>query len=381
MNVLAARSYGLLIIIILLLTPTIVTPQISSSDSATVYRLKTTAVYLFQEHRYEEAILCFDSVLKLLPGNRAAHMGIAEGLFHLGNYNYALNHLNRLLDVNANDTDVVFKKVLVLLKMENFKKALPEIDHYIKLRPTDPEGWYYKGYCQKNEATHSSGNWGDQSNYKKAIKSLNNAVELAGGSHYKSFVVLGNIYKNMNDLPAAVVYYEKAITADSSEGLPYINLGDVKLKQKDTATALVFFNRAMEIDPYNENNLSVVNSHLLKLGMIEKVTMQTEALLVNDSTSLSGLLAMGALLLREKKYREALSFFNKAIDYHPGSSPAYYYRGITRICLEEKKQGRKDIEQAAEMGNVMAKHFIETNPGNLRNWLPTLYNVLRMFSY
>jgi tetratricopeptide (TPR) repeat protein len=185
----------------------------------------------------------------------------------------------------------------------------------------------------------------------------------------------------MDDLPSALNYYQKAIAADSSEGLPYINMGDVKLKQKDTANALLYFNRAMEIDPFDDYNLTVVNSHLLKLGMIEKVTRQTEALLANDSTSLNGLLAMGALLLREKKYNEALSFFNKAIDYHPGASTAFYYRGITRICLDDKKQGRKDIEQAAAMGNVMARRFIETNPANLRNWLPTLYNVLRMFSY
>jgi tetratricopeptide (TPR) repeat protein len=377
----AARTYGLLVICLYLLMPLFATAQISSTDSANVYRLKLTASYLLKEKRYEEAILCFDSVLKLIPGNRSAHIGIAEGHFHLGNYNYALSHLNRLLEINANDTDVVFKKVLVLLSMENYKDALTVIDHYIQLSPKDPEGWYYKGYCQKNEATHSYGTFGDKSNYRKAIKSLNNAIELAGGSHYKSFVVLGNIYKNMDDLPSALNYYQKAIAADSSEGLPYINMGDVKLKQKDTANALLYFNRAMEIDPFDDYNLTVVNSHLLKLGMIEKVTRQTEALLANDSTSLNGLLAMGALLLREKKYNEALSFFNKAIDYHPGASTAFYYRGIARICLDDKKQGRKDIEQAAAMGNVMARRFIETNPANLRNWLPTLYNVLRMFSY
>ncbi len=378
---LAARSYGLLVICFFLLTPLVVTAQISSTDSANAYRLNTTAVYLLHEKRYEEAILCFDSVLKLIPGNRAAQIGIAEGNFHLGNYNFALSYLNRLLEMNANDTDAVFRKALVLLSLENYKEALTVIDHYIQLSPKDPEGWYYKGYCQKNEATHSYGTFGDKSNYRKAIKSLNNAIELAGGSHYKSFVVLGNIYKNMDDLNTAVSFYQKAIEADSTQGLPYINIGDVKLLQHDTTAAVNYFNRAIEQNPADEYNLSLVNSRLLKLGMMEKVYMQTQALLANDSVSLNGLLVMGSLLLREKKYKEALTFFDKALYYHPGSSTAYYYRGITLICLEDKKAGKKDIQQAAVMGNVMAKHFLETDPGNIRNWLPSVYNVLRMFTY
>lgn len=377
----AARSYGLLVICFFLLKPSFVPAQVSSNDSANAYRLKTTAVYLLNEKRYEEAILCFDSVLKLIPGNRAAHIGIAEGHFHLGNYNFALNHLNRLLETNANDTNVVFKKALVLLNLENYREALTVIDHYIQLSPKDPEGWYYKGYCQKNEATHSYGTFGDKSNYRKAIKSLNNAIELAGGSHYKSFVVLGNIYKNMDDVNTAVSFYQKAIDADSTQGLPYINIGDVKLMQHDTAAAINYFNRAIEQNPTDEYNLSLVNTRLLKLGMIEKVYRQTEAILANDSTSLNGLLAMGSLLLREKKYNQALIFFDKALKYHPGSSTAHYYRGITLICLEDKKAGKKDIQEAALMGNVMAKRFLETDPGNIRNWLPSIYNVLRMFSY
>ncbi|MFW5804828.1 MAG: tetratricopeptide repeat protein, partial [bacterium] len=58
----------------------------------------------------------------------------------------------------------------------------------------------------------------------------------------------------------------------------------------------------------------------------------------------------GLVGIRTEKYHESIEHFNKAIDIDQKYLDAYYYRGIARIGIGDKKNGCMDLLKANELG-------------------------------
>lgn len=103
---------------------------------------------------------------------------------------------------------------------------------------------------------------------------------------------------------------------NSNKNEEYLELGSESIVAGDYNQALINFNKAIEIDP--ESVEAYINRGLV-LGI------------------------MG-------DYSSALQDFNKSIDIDPDNAEAYKSRGITKLYLEQKIAGCKDLTQAARMG-------------------------------
>jgi len=350
---------------------------LSESDSLKLKEWKASGLYYLQQKEYEISALYFDSILHLQPADFTAHEKISEALFELGMYASALNHLNYLMQSYPGNPKVIFERALTHYEMKHYYDALADINDYLKLAPTDPEGWYMKGLIQKNQIPPNSGLATMKSAYKKSIKSLEKAIEVAGGKYYKSYVVLGNISTKLSDYDQAVAYYQLAIQSDSTRGIPYVRLGDLRIHAKDTAAAMAYFFKALEIDPDDRQVQQLVNEQFMDLGLYSHVMIKMDSLIAQDSGSIDGWLGKGALLMHQKKYTESIACFDTALHYHPGSMNAYYLRGIAWLKLNDKKKASDDLRHAADFGHPDAKYMLEHNLKFSESWLPFVGEVLK----
>jgi len=289
----------------------------------------------------------------------------------------SLNHLNYLMQTYPGNPHVIYKRALTNYEMRRYYDALADINDYIKLAPADPEGWYMKGLIQKNQIPPNSGLAALKSAYKKSIKNLEKAIEVAGGKFYKSYVVLGNISTKLNEYDQAVAYYHLAIQSDSTKGLPYALLGDLRIHAKDTPAAMTYFYKALETSPNDMHVQKLVDYQFMDMGLYDLVLVKMDSLLAHDSGSIDGWLGKGALLMRQKKYTEAISCFDTAIKFHPGSMNAYYLRGIAWLNLNDKKKASDDLRHAADFGHPGAKYMLEHNLKFSESWLPFVGEVLK----
>jgi tetratricopeptide (TPR) repeat protein len=321
-----------------------------------------------------------DSVLDISPFDHEARIKKAEAFFRMGSYNLAKHELDFLLRLNEKDTIAIFKRVLVNIQLEDYQAALSDADLYTGMKPGDAYGWYYKGYIFKNRVPANPITIAAKTSYKKALKNLEKAVEVKGGQFYEAFVVIGNIYKNLNERTKAADYYQKAIAADSTQGLPYMNIGSMKLSENDTIAALALFYKAIEVNPEDQYSITQVNKFLIRLGIYEQAVSVFDSWIKEDSISLNGWLGKGSVFLQQKKFSEALACFDKAAVYHPGTAAVYYYHGLANIGLGEKKAGKEDLQLAAGLGNAAARKYLETDLHYSESWLPLLFGVLKQLS-
>ena len=349
---------------------------LTEADSLKIQEWKANGSYFLTQKEYELAAINYDSVLKLQPADFTAHFKISEALFNLGMYASTLNHLNYLLQAYPGNADIIFKRACTHYAMDRYYDALADINDYIKLAPTDPEGWYTKGLIQKNQV-QSSGLATMKSAYKKAIKNLEKAIDLSNGKFYKSYVVLGNISTKVSEYDKAVTYYQLAIESDSTRGLPYVLLGDLRIHAKDTPAAMTYFYKALETDPDDEQVQRMVNQQFMDMGLYDRIQLKMDSLIALDSASLEGWLGKGGLLMHQKKYTEAIACFDKAIKYHPGSMNAYYLRGLAWLNLGDKNKAREDLRHAADFGHPGAKYMLEHNLKFSESWLPFVGEILK----
>jgi tetratricopeptide (TPR) repeat protein len=69
-------------------------------------------------------------------------------------------------------------------------------------------------------------------------------------------------------------------------------------------------------------------------------------------------LAEGELLLTDKKYAEAQSFFTEKLKQFPKSSKAYFLRGKANLYLENYFSALYDIEQSISFDNTIADCYV-----------------------
>ncbi|MGE5108889.1 MAG: tetratricopeptide repeat protein [Sphingobacteriales bacterium] len=319
----------------------------SQSDSNDINSLYLKGITLSSTRHYNEAILLFDTILMLQPSHRDARMARAHNYFLLSNYKPAREDLNYLLDENKKDTQALYNRMLLFLAMREYGLAVRDIKHYIDLKPNDPEGWYYKGHIQKDALL-----------YNDALDNLDKAIELAGGSHYKSFVVKGNIYTIKNKKDKAIEQYELAMKADSTQGLPYLNRAKIFLTRKDTTAAMKDLDKALAINPEDEYTISLVNTLFIKLGSIEKANQLFDSWIQKDSASINGWMGKGYLQVYKENYTEARESFSKVLYLNPDYAEALFFHGAMLIETGDKKAGREEIRRAADLGYTPAKQYL-----------------------
>jgi tetratricopeptide (TPR) repeat protein len=113
----------------------------------------------YDHGNWNEAILCYDKVIKnknepiqnmITSGNN-----IGKCFLKLGNYDFALNHFNLVIETDPSFSDAHFHKGVVFEKLGDYENAIECYNKGIEINPQDTDLWYNKGldlfHLEKNE--------------------------------------------------------------------------------------------------------------------------------------------------------------------------------------------------------------------------------------
>lgn len=164
---------------------------------------------------------------------------------------------------------------------------------------------------------------------------------------------LGLFYDTLDSISIAKLYYEKAISLDSSLAKTFSNLGVLALKENNIELALKYQNKSLLIDPndretyinrgalfhyINKNDLAILDFNravkLSKLQYEKAISYNYRAMYFRDI----------------KEYQRSIDDFNVTIKLSPPIGDLFYYRGLSYYAIKDYEAALKDFKRANELG-------------------------------
>lgn len=211
---------------------------------------------LFRQGKHAESIQVLEQVLKSDPDRADVHEAIATAHFILKQYDQAVEHFTRVMQLKPMDAKAYINLGAVFNRKEEFQKAADVLKRAVSRDGKAVEAYYnlgiaYRGLKQPAMAVNS---------YKEAIK-LNPRM-------LDAMQNLGNTYLEMNNYKAAIEQYKKALEIDPDFERAKRGLARAEEAENQAKANFNPFGRLVEQNPVKQAKMDV---RLKKLTPEERV--------------------------------------------------------------------------------------------------------------
>ena len=160
---------------------------------------------------------------------------------------------------------------------------------------------------------------------------------------YYGHIILARVYLEKPDLDAALASTRAAAAARPDAEEAHVLMGTLYTRKGDSAAALAEFKRALEINPNNAYSRDAIS--LLSGSKPSSTGTKSKEAVAHMNQA--------EVFFGQKKYREAIVEYQKAVVADPKYGAAYVYMGDSYLSLE-------DVDRAV----TCYKKAIEVEPGN-----------------
>lgn len=354
---------------------------------------------------HKAAIRCYDKAIAINPRSPEIWIGKGLSLGNLGKYEEALDSFNRALDLDPRQANAVMNKGGVYTKINKYEEALECFDEVIRLDPENSEGWYNRGVAfvksgndeealvcleKATELTPNNAQyWFNRGgilaglgryeeaiaclkevleidpNYKMARESMqvfqkaierenrtNNAIE---ASELCDVVITGDRLLELGKPDEALIYYNKALEMDPKSALLWINKGTSLAAQGRHKEALTCFKQATKLDPGEAKAWYNSSISLGILGRIEEALNCCEEAIKIEPSNAGAWYNKGVLLAKLGRYKEAIACYDEAIEKNPKEALAWYNKGRLLAKRWKFREGSACIRKALEIDPTVVR--------------------------
>jgi Flp pilus assembly protein TadD len=161
-----------------------------------------------------------------------------------------------------------------------------------------------------------------QNKLSKAEKEFARAIQL-DSSLWQAYNFLGIIYDREKEFKKAIDHYQKAIALQPNVGILYNNLGMSLFLKGEYDASLEALIEGAKLDPNNKRILNNLGLLLCKKGRFQEAFETFK----RSGSEASAYYNIGCFYLIEKKYKEAIQSYQKAID----AKPEFYVEAYEKM--------------------------------------------------
>lgn len=255
--------------------------------------------------RYEEALSCYDKVLKVWRGK-----------------------------------ETLFAKGLCLSNLNRFDEAIQYYDEAIQSDQNYIDAWISKGLCLSN-----TGRLDD------ALNCFNKALEI-DPNETAALNNTGNIFSKLCNYHKAIIYYDKALDINPQYAIAWRNKGLCFDRLRHFEKAIASYDKALEINPLYDEAWDGKGSALENLKKYEEAIDCYDKVLEITHRDAQSWYNKGRALEILCKYNEALVCYDESLKIDPKYAVAWYGKALAEDKLGQKQDAvfsyKRFIELAPE---------------------------------
>jgi len=219
----------------------------------TVAVLLALSVVTFHQVGYwKNSETLFTHVLNVREDNAVAHHLIAENLYEKEQFDQALFHIKRAIELRPSEPRPYLSLGYVYYRQRKFRQALASYNRGIAIRPDLAYAFNGRGLVYLS--------LGD---FAKARADVEHALQLDphnDNARHSRELVLGQTALRDGDLAGAETHFRKATTIDDGEETAWVFLGMIAAAQGRTSEALFDYREALALAPNSlEANINLAN--------------------------------------------------------------------------------------------------------------------------
>ncbi len=342
----------------ILLFLTLSCPLLSQSQDKPrkAFQLYEEAEAAYNDDRYVEALNILDECLKHYPGYFDAYSLRGSVKEILKDNDGALTDYSIYLERFPDHLPVLMSRAILRFRIGFYEQAKEDFQRLLTMNSTETNTVFYR-----REATV-----GDRS------------PVMTAESGHKSYIYnyLGLTEARLLDHPAAIAYYDSALSLNAREPDHFVNRGLSKEVLRDT-TAAADYEVALKLNPDHtlaRHNLMALNEKRGKTMTYEDRLTET---IQRDSTMLYPYLERALQRYEGGYYKGAEDDYSRALDIDPSDEEIWLGRGLAREKQKDFTGAFSDYTRAIDIRENFFKAWI--NRGNVLFKLERYQNAIEDF--
>ena len=194
----------------------------------------------------QEALLCYQQAVQLLPNNSQFHYSLARRLYLDNQVEASVAEYQKSLQLDPNNIDAHNNLGVALADLGRYPEAVEQYEAALKINSNYPEAQQNLGYAQAHTSLGIT--YCKQGNSAKALEEYKKALVI-DPNFADALYNLGLLYQNQGELDQAVQAYSSAIRSDPNNFKAHNNLGVAYHKLGKSELAKTEYNEALRLKP------------------------------------------------------------------------------------------------------------------------------------
>ncbi|MBF0192997.1 MAG: tetratricopeptide repeat protein [Magnetococcales bacterium] len=322
--------------------------KLSSKNSAAsdVDEIFQKAITYHQSTRIDEAINCYEKVIKLQPDNSIALSNMGVALQSVGRLQEAITSYKKAIKIKPDYVGALSNLGYALTEQGKLEEAVSTLQKAVTIQPDHAEACYNLGNAQK-----------ELEKFDEAISSYKKAIEINPqytDSHYN----LGIALQKLNRIDEAAISYQNAINLKPDLAHAYYNLAIILQNNGNLKQAVLYYNKAIEVIPnWAEAYLNLAITQQAQGELDQGIFNCNKAITIQPDFAQAHY-NLGNMQREQAKLQEAVISYKNSIAYKNDIAEAHYNLAITLQELGLSEEGKASCINAITINpNYADAHY------------------------
>ena len=297
-----------------------------------VYEL---AVIFDEKGNAEGAIKLYQRTLESEPNHAQAHLSLGDNLYATGDTTTALQHYQKALSLMPHVKDSFFEPLEPYFAgLMTANEAMPILEKAMLVLPGDPRSYFYAANLQA-----------DIGNVEEAVKHYQKTIqiieadasylqmELPLGNFNDVYFKLGELYHQQGEIDQAVVYFKRALVVDPGLANRFISQGQQAFEAGNYQAAIEPLNTHLLLFPEDIKAVYLLGQSYEANGNTDAALTFYERTLALDSQQTDVLFKMVHIYRGREAHQQAVDTLQKIIEIAPDTTEAHYLLAISYLTL------------------------------------------------
>ena len=310
--------------------------QYEPYSAAGVYEL---AVIFDESGNIEGAIKLYQRTLEIDPRHGEAHLSLGDKLYAADDPTTALQHYREALSLmpHTHIKDTFFEPLEPYFTgLMTADEAMPILEKAMLVLPDDPRSYFYAANLQAD-----TGNLEEAiKHYEKTLRIIEAdanylQIELPLGNFNDVYFKLGELYHQQGNIDQAVVYFKRALVVDPGLANRFISQGQQAFDAENYKDAIEPLNTHLLLFPEDVGAVYLLGQSYEANGKTDAALTFYERTLALDSQRTDVLFKMVHIYRERESHRQVVDTLQKIIKIAPDTTEAHYLLAISYLTLAE----------------------------------------------